>query len=281
MADDLDGAADRRGCGAGARRRCTSASPARPATTQPRPAPSSATWAPSTETSTPPAPRAPSSAVLRRPLYAAKARPCSRSGTRSWITVRISTFLSPCARPPQTKPAISTGRIGPRSGKGHARALDRQRGQRGGRHRSRPDAGHARRQAGGAGHHADHPRSAGEGVARVPGAHHVLDVEDLDRQRCGDEQQARHGCAHQNAKQVVAPEEPEAVPRALAGLVCDVATGGLRVRMHARRRRDGQEARGVHEQSQSRAARRRQGGGHGAGRRQSPRSAPSRPSRSP
>jgi hypothetical protein len=56
-------------------------------------------------TTMPPHANATSSAPFLIALYAANARPCSRSGTRSWISVRASVFFVPRPVPPGRHPA--------------------------------------------------------------------------------------------------------------------------------------------------------------------------------
>src|SRR3954447_16430664 len=50
--------------------------------------------------------------ALRAPLYPANARPRRASGTRSWMSVRRRTFLTPWATPPTAKPSSATARTG-------------------------------------------------------------------------------------------------------------------------------------------------------------------------
>ena len=78
------------------------------------PARNSVKRAPMTATSTPPTSIATSSAALRRPLYAANARPWSLAGTSSCMSVRTSTFFVPWATPPtrnQPKAKAGTSQI--------------------------------------------------------------------------------------------------------------------------------------------------------------------------
>ena len=95
-------------------------------------------------------------------------------------------------------------------------------------------------------------------VRGVAPAHDVLDVEDLDGQRGGDEQQRADGGDERDPQDPVAPQQPQAVERAPCPAHRAAQAGGGRATR--RRHRDRQERRGVDEQRHPRAERRQAGG---------------------
>jgi hypothetical protein len=161
------------------------------------------------------------------------------------------------------------GQDRPRGLKGDAGALDGERDERAGG--GQPGL-HAVRERAGAGDHAGHPCADHARVSAVAGAHDVLDVEDLDGRRGGDEQQRTDRRRGGDAQDLVAAQQPDAVerPRALLdGSGAWRAAGAQR----AGRGGDRQERRRVDEERRAQAqgreggAQQRPGGQAGRARR--------------